>query len=548
MSGHIVQFYEKESFLSGVVADFLGDGLAEGRQAVVIATPPHRRAFADELAARGIDADDRLLLLDAEETLALFMEDGRPDAHRFKAAIGGILEPEARAYGEMVDLLSRAGNVDAAIRLEELWNDVVDERKIALLCAYPIASFAKHSDREAFENICRRHSDVRPTESLSMPAQVALLQQRAAALDDERALLLEASEVLHRSLDYETRLRELAGLIVPRLADACEIDVVRGDGKCDRFADGHLVLHQSSGAGLAEVLRTGEARLHDGRAIVPMTIAARTLGAITLVSHTRHYTDADLPLLAELARRSAVAIENSRLFRLAQEANHAKDAFLATLSHELRTPLTAILGWAHMLRLGSMSEEITHTALETIERSAKTQANLIDDILDISKVVTGKVSLAMAPVDLASAVDGAIETVRLAAAAKRVRVEFERPAAPAIVTGDAMRLQQIAWNLLSNAIKFSPPDSEVRVEIVRNCTLAHLVVRDRGAGIPRDFLPHVFEAFRQAEASSTRTYGGLGLGLAIVKSFVELHGGSVSVESAGDGEGATFTVALPLAG
>src|SRR5438067_643184 len=152
----------------------------------------------------------------------------------------------------------------------------------------------------------------------------------------------------------------------------------------------------------------------------------------------------------------------------------------------------------------------------------------------------------MAPVDLAGVVDGAIETVRLAAAARRVRVEFERPAAPAVVTGDPTRLQQIAWNLLSNAIKFSPPGSEVRVELAHNCTNAHLVVRDRGVGIRRDFLPHVFEAFRQAEASPTRTYGGLGLGLAIVKSFAELHGGSVSAESAGEGEGATFTVALPL--
>jgi signal transduction histidine kinase len=280
--------------------------------------------------------------------------------------------------------------------------------------------------------------------------------------------------------------------------------------------------------------------------LVPMKIGGRTLGAIAMASLTRRYSDADLPLLSELARRSAVAIENSRLFRLAQEANRAKDAFLATLSHELRTPLTAILGWARMLRLGPLSDEVTATALETIERSAKMQASLIDDILDISKVVTGKLSLEMAPVDLASVVDGAIETVRLAANAKRVRVEFARPAAPAIVTGDPTRLQQIAWNLLSNAIKFSPPDSEVCVEVEHDSANAHLVVRDRGVGIRRDFLPHVFEAFRQAEASPTRTYGGLGLGLAIVKSFAELHGGSVSAESNGEGEGATFRVALPV--
>lgn len=547
MSGHFVQFYEKESFLSGVVADFLGEGISGGQQAVVIATPPHRRAFADELAARGVQADDgRLILLDAEETLALFMDGGQPDERRFKAVVGGVLEPRARAYGEMVDVLSRAGNVDAAIRLEELWNDVVDERKISLLCAYPIDTFAKHSDREAFERICDRHSGVRPAESAASPAEVALLQQRAAALNDERAFLLEAAEVLHRSLDYETRLRELSNLIVPRFAERCEIDIVRGDGSCDRFAEGQLVLHVSPGAELAEALRTGEVRVREKRVIVPMKISGRTLGAIVLTSPAAP-SDAGLALLNELARRSAVAIENSRLYRMAHEANRAKDAFLATLSHELRTPLTTILGWAHMLRLGPLSADVTAAALETIERSAKTQAALIDDIFDISKVVTGKVSLETAPVDLAGVVDGAIDTVRLAAAAKRVRLELARPEMPAIVTGDATRLQQIAWNLLSNAIKFSPPDSEVRVAVTRDGTNAKLTVRDHGAGIPRDFLPHVFEAFRQAEASSTRTFGGLGLGLAIVKSFTELHGGTVSAESSGEGAGATFTVALPLA-
>jgi len=515
MSGHIVQFYEKETFLSGAVADFLGDGFANGHPAVVIATPSHCRAFADELAARGVDAGDRLLLLDAEETLALFMADGQPDPERFRAAVGGVLGPGTRAYCEMVDLLVRGGNVDGAVRLEELWNDVIEERKIALLCAYPISNFRKHSDREAFERICHRHSDVRPTESMATPAEIALLQQRAAALDDERAFLLEAAEVLHRSLDYETCLRELAALIVPRLADACEI-----------VADGepHIDVH---------------------RVVVPMRVADRTVGAIAFISHSRRYSEADLPLMTELARRAAVAIENSRLFRIAQDANRAKDAFLATLSHELRTPLTTILGWAHMLRLGPMSDDVMRTALETIEKSAKTQAALIDDILDLSKVVTGKLALEMAPVDLAEIAESAMETVRHAAEAKNVHVELL--AQPTIVTGDATRLQQIAWNLLSNAIKFSPPDSVVHVEVTGNGTHAHLVVTDHGVGIRRDFLPHAFEAFRQAEASATRTYGGLGLGLAIVKSFAELHGGSVRAESAGEGQGATFTVALPLA-
>jgi CheY-like chemotaxis protein len=199
-----------------------------------------------------------------------------------------------------------------------------------------------------------------------------------------------------------------------------------------------------------------------------------------------------------------------------------------------------------MLRMGPLDPAVTATALETIERSAQTQAALIDDILDLSKVVTGKMSLQLDLVDLVKTVEGAIETVRLAATARRVTVEFTPPDAPAFVAGDPTRLQQIAWNLLSNAIKFSNPDTAVAVAIEQTSSTVKLIVRDAGVGIRAQFLPHVFEAFRQAEASTTRTYGGLGLGLAIVKYFAELHGGSVHAESEGHGRGATFSVSLPL--
>lgn len=252
-------------------------------------------------------------------------------------------------------------------------------------------------------------------------------------------------------------------------------------------------------------------------------------------------------LKTEIAHRQQLEEEQARLYRLAQEGNRAKDEFLATLSHELRTPLTAILGWARLLRMAPMDAEVTATALETIERSANTQAALIDDILDLSKVVSGKIALQMDLVNVAPIIESAIETVRLAATAKRVTIDFTKPSVPVFITGDPTRLQQIAWNLIANAIKFSSPDSVVTVRLEQSATSARLVVRDEGCGIRPEFLPHVFEAFRQAEASTTRRYGGLGLGLAIVKHFVEMHGGTILAESAGEGLGATFAVTLPLA-
>jgi PAS domain S-box-containing protein len=371
--------------------------------------------------------------------------------------------------------------------------------------------------------------------------------------EEANTFLLEATFVLYRSLDYETRLGELARLIVPKLADWCAVDIDRDDGSLERVTVAGETAYRPADAAILAVLRTGEAQLIDAGAfsvlIVPMRHTSGVVGAITFVANVsrRRFTAADRPVAVELARRAAVAIENARLYLYAQQANRAKDEFLATLSHELRTPLTAILGWARMLRMGEMDPETHALALETIERSARTQATLIDDILDLSKVVTGKIALQTELVDLTSAVSNAIDTVRLAATAKRIDVDFIHPPQPAFVIGDSMRLQQVVWNLLTNAIKFSEADSKVNVELKLTPAVVRVVVCDQGLGIRRDFLPHVFEPFRQAEGSSKRAHNGLGLGLAIVKYFTEMHGGSITAESAGEGEGATFTITLPLA-
>jgi PAS domain S-box-containing protein len=234
----------------------------------------------------------------------------------------------------------------------------------------------------------------------------------------------------------------------------------------------------------------------------------------------------------------------------AEKASQMKDEFLATLSHELRTPLHAILGWSQILARTHRQPEQIAEGLQTIERNARAQSQIIDDLLDMSRIISGKVRIDLHPIDLVSVLDAAIHTVRPTAEAKGVFLSFDRPALPAwgTVAGDSNRLQQVFWNLLSNAVKFTPRAGHVHVSIDYRNEQLNVTIRDDGEGIRPDFLPYVFDRFRQADASSTRRHGGLGLGLAIVKQIVELHGGSVRAESDGLSHGSTFTVRLPTTG
>lgn len=231
----------------------------------------------------------------------------------------------------------------------------------------------------------------------------------------------------------------------------------------------------------------------------------------------------------------------------AEEANRLKDEFLATLSHELRTPLTAILGWLSMLRSSRLDDETSVRALETVERNARAQAQLIEDLVDVSRIAGGKLKLDVQPVDLFNVINAAIDIVRPAANARGVSIELSQDAVPGPVAGDAARLQQIIWNLLSNAVKFTPRDGHVYISLRRVESFAEVEVTDSGIGIDADFLPRVFERFRQAESAVIRSHRGLGLGLAIVRHLTELHGGTVTAASDGEGKGATFTIRIPLA-
>ncbi|HET8646317.1 MAG TPA: HAMP domain-containing sensor histidine kinase, partial [Vicinamibacteria bacterium] len=249
----------------------------------------------------------------------------------------------------------------------------------------------------------------------------------------------------------------------------------------------------------------------------------------------------------ESARRTAELLAREKAARAeAEHVNRLKDEFLATLSHELRTPLNAIVGWAQLLRHGASDEATLRRAIDVIARNARVQEQLISDILDVSRIVAGKLRLEPLPVDLAEVITQAVETVRPAAEAKGIAVDAERERSALWTVGDPSRLQQVVWNLLSNAIKFTPRGGHVRVRLRAGGSDACISVADDGPGIAPEFLAHVFERFRQADASSTRQHGGLGLGLGIVKHLVELHGGTVRAESAGEGRGSTFVVSLPV--
>ncbi len=416
---------------------------------------------------------------------------------------------------------------------------------------------------------------------------------------DREALLFlsEASTMLVASLDHNKTLQELTRLVVPRLGTWCSVYLQEGAGPVELAACSHidpeqaLLIHElhtrfppdSQGPhGLATVLRTGKSLLLPAiddamlqaaarslteltlmlelgprsSIVTPLIVQDRVFGALTLSSAIagHRYDGFDLALVEELARRASVAIDNARLFAIgqrerarAEEANRAKDLFLSTLSHELRTPLTAILGWTRMLRTSSLTPEKREKGLETIDRNARAQVALIEDILDLSRIVTGKLRLELQPVELVSIIEAAVETVRPALDARNIRLVLALDPDAATVIGDPNRLQQVVWNLLTNAVKFTPRGGKIQVWLRREASHVEITVADNGQGIDTALLPYVFDRFRQSDASTTRSLGGLGLGLAIVKHLLELHGGTIDAASDGEGQGATFIVRIPVA-
>jgi PAS domain S-box-containing protein len=402
--------------------------------------------------------------------------------------------------------------------------------------------------------------------------------------------LAEASAALASSLDYEGTLKRVASLAVPHFADWCAVDLVNEtQTETKRLAIAHIDPAKvdlarrfneqfpedpESPYSVAHVVRSGApamlecltddmivagARNADHlRAvrelhitsfmIVPLSAHGLTFGALTFVAAEsgRHYTVSELRLAENVASRAAIAIDNARAYDEVRRANQLKDDFLATLSHELRTPLNAILGYARMLRSGMLTDDREVRAFEIVERNATSLAQIVDDVLDVSRIISGKLRLNVQRVDLPKVITESVETVQPAADAKGVRIEVVIDPRAAPIAGDPDRLLQIMWNLLSNAVKFTARGGRVQVRLERIDSRVEIVVSDTGIGITPDFLPHIFERFRQADSRFAREHGGLGLGLAITRHLVEMHGGTITASSAGPGTGASFRVRVPI--
>jgi PAS domain S-box-containing protein len=459
-----------------------------------------------------------------------------------------------------------------------------DPRRWVSAVIYPVKDEAGR-----VREVVLMHEDI--TERRRAEEELRAQSERALSAEGRAAFLASASAALDASLEFETTLETVAHLAVPALADFCFFDLITPDRKVQRVAWKHrdpalqkefdevwrFVPPQDFDAHpVARALRSNKTefvpevtdewmrraatspehlefmRRHRAHSLVTVLLVARdvTVGALTfgLTDPARRFDEADVATAEDLARRAALAVSNARLYREAQEANRLKDEFLATLSHELRTPLTSVLGWARLLRTEQFDPEVTARALEAIERNAAAQANLINDLLDVSRIITGKLRLNVAPVELPAVVEAAVESLRPAAEARGVRLHVRLGDTPARVSADADRLRQVVWNLLSNAIKFTPRGGSVEVALAERAGHAEVVIADTGQGIAPEFLPHVFERFRQADGRITREHGGLGLGLAIARHLVELHGGTVRAASDGEGRGSTFTVRLPLMG
>lgn len=582
-TSHMVRFYDEDSILVADVREFADEALRCGGSAILIATEEHLDALLPLLRGLGPGRDDRpwytgnLITLPAQATLDRFMVDGWPDEQRFLASVGELVAAEARrapplhAFGEMVALLCEQGMHDAALRLEELWNDLIRRHGFRLLCAYPHRVFASDEQARHFRCVCDVHTHFYATAAgksadiADSALRAAVWQQKALALENEVKRLREAESTLRRREIELTDFLDNAAEGVHRVAadgtilwaNRAELEMLGyrydeyvGRPITDFHVDAPVIEHILDSLKAGETLYDQPARLRckDG-SIKPVLIHSNGCFEDGKLRYTRCFTrDASDRVARELAEQ-----QRERLLRELERASQAKDEFLAMLGHELRNPLSPIVTALQLMRMRGSTETQRERAI--IERQVDHLVRLIDDLLDVSRITRGNIELKVETVQLADVLAKAVEMASrlLEQRSHRLTVDVDRSLA---WQGDPVRLAQAVANLLTNAARYTDIGGEIRLSAWRDDPVEDIAegsaagtivirVRDNGIGIAADMLPHLFDLFYQGPRKIDRQEGGLGIGLALVKNLVELHGGSVSATSAGPAQGSEFTIRLP---
>ncbi|MEP0912568.1 PAS domain-containing protein [Leptolyngbya sp. GB1-A1] len=517
------------------------------------------RRIDEGIGGRVMQSGEPLLMpvTSQQELSAVIKPEYRLYLERFQ--VRSTLLVPLKVQGEPIGVLSLTRHAPADPHTQEdlnLFQDLADRAAMA------IANARLYQQAEQARQRAERTAD-----------RTTRLQAVTAALSESLTPVQVAEVIAHQTMAVVNAASVLVALVTPQ-KDELEIIHHLGDGIA--IAPEWRRFSLTVATPLTDAVRTGqpmweetlEERIarypHLAKSYVqakypiwvslPLMIEGQAVGGISVTfAQLPQLEPADRAFMLSLAQQCAQAIARAQLYEAeqraraqAEAANRMKDEFLAVLSHELRTPMNPILGWSKLLQRGNLDANRTAIALETIERNAKLQVQLIEDLLDISRILQGKLILNRCPISPASIISAAIDTVRLNAEDKHIQIQTQIAAEVSPVLGDAARLQQVVWNLLSNAVKFTPEQGQIEIQLAAMGGQAQIQVKDTGKGISAEFLPFVFDTFRQADSSTTRTFGGLGLGLAIAQHIVELHGGTIHAESAGEGQGATFTVKLPL--
>jgi signal transduction histidine kinase len=561
-------------------ARFIAEGLREGDKCIIVTDRQGKEMFREALASLGVDTRER------ESNLSLVIITGEVSTESMEGLAAPLLI-DARARFRFIRAINDTGWMSAEgwtardfLRLEVKGHLLLQRQPCTTICQYDTTEI----ERANLDQIIAAHEytvsgpaveqnpDRRPLGQIifdNMDEQLRVLTRL-----QNLSLNLTATHSLDERLDY---IIEAAITIcradraaISYFDEAGELRLMRHQGLSDDYLSRRRLTR--SDPSIARMIALREPTIiqdveqlknvssnYDNwkrsgiRSIVTMPLISdgEVFGAISTGSGTEHhYTQTEIDAMSILAAQASAAITNARLFEQLHEASRAKDDFLANLSHELRTPLTPIIGWMHILKPLAKSSPLLTQGLETIERNARQQAGLINDLLDLTRIISGKIELSRAPKSLNALVASGIDQVRQQAETRHIKISASLPAEPVVCNIDGVRVQQVLTNLLSNAVKFTPDEGEIRVLLSLvvgpgdNCD-AVIEVTDTGIGISPDFLPHVFDRFAQAHGGINQHYGGLGLGLAITRAMVEMHGGQIEARSEGLGHGSSFIVKLP---